>query len=69
MRLTKDHLEFIFIATGQKVPATKMDELLQLAQSAMHWNPASPMFNARFMWNAEHNMWGFYLESAPGGSQ
>ncbi len=41
-KLTRDHLEAVFIATAQKVPASKLDNLLPLAQAACHWN-AEPL--------------------------
>mmetsp|Transcript_44828 Transcript_44828/g.89988 ORF Transcript_44828/g.89988 Transcript_44828/m.89988 type:complete len:138 (-) Transcript_44828:271-684(-) len=64
-KLTKDHLESVFIATGQKVPASKMDDLLPLAQAAAHWNPNTLCFEARLMWSEEKQEWGFFLDQAP----
>jgi len=68
-KLTKDHLELVFIATGQKVPASTIDGLLPLAQAAAHWNPNTLCFEARLMWNEEKQAWGFFLDQAPQQNQ
>ncbi len=65
-RLTKDHLESVFIATGTKVPATCMDELLPLEQEHAHWDPVGLSFESELMWNAEKQAWGwFHRQAAP----
>ncbi len=64
-KITKDHLEAVFIVAGHKVPETRMDDLLPLAQAAACWNSSTLAFEASILWNAEKNTWGFFRDVPP----
>ena len=68
-KLTKDHLESVFICTGQKVPASRINDLLPLAQQACGWNAETLKVEVRLMWNEEKAAWGFFKHSAPNFDQ
>ncbi len=63
-RLTKEHLESVFIATGAKVPAGRIDVLLPCAQQHAHWDPVGLRFTAELMWNDDRQAWGFFRRQA-----
>ena len=68
-RITKEHLESVFIATGQKVPGAKLDDLLPLAQEAIRWDCNALQFTAQMMWNEERQAWGFFTQQAAATGQ
>ncbi len=63
--LTKDHLELVFLVMGQKVPVSKMDDLLPLAQAVTHWNADTLQIEAPLLWNHNKQAWGLFPNTAP----
>ena len=64
-KITKAHLESPFIATGLRVPESRMELLLPLAQALMKWNAEHLRFESQVLWNEELRAWGFFAAAPP----
>jgi hypothetical protein len=61
-KITKAHLEAVFIATGQKIPESRLDLLLPAAQEVTKWDSDSFRFRSRLLWNDDRKTWWFFGE-------
>ena len=59
-KITRDHLESVFVATGQRVPEGRMESLLQAAQELTRWDEEALVFRSRLLWNDDRKSWWFF---------